>query len=294
MTIEDYKALRRGNLKTKTLQTHRSALNTIFNQMKLDKGEEPTPVDVRKWLVSAKDEEKMKSGTIAQYMSILKSYWRTLGLDDFNELQNIAKTSTPTVSKSDHEYGYHPLERVTEIIEESEYPFDLAIQLGYTYARRLGEVRRITARDVTDSSVDMPILKKTELKYVTFSLDVLPEKWRETLLERKEEMEGYGEYELEVYEALERGETLTDPLFPFKKNKISWEVRRVAQNVGAIKKDQNFHSFRHSRIIHLKDRGVPSSKIRELTRHAELSTLEDRYGRKEEWKGDIPQSEAGI
>jgi len=54
---------------------------------------------------------------------------------------------------------------------------------------------------------------------------------------------------------------------------------------------RNFHALRRSRVIHLRDEGVPFSTIRELTRHDDISTLRNIYGRKEEWKGDIPAAD---
>lgn len=268
----------------------------MFNKMGVDG--EPSPQDVREWLIDAKEGD-MKKTTISQYTSILTTYWKTLGLDGLDEVNNIIDMIKPSISTSDYGRGQLTKKQLGKIIEVSVTPFDLMFELGYCYARRLGEVRRLSKDMVGGGEVTFPILKKETVREVTFSFDLLPDEWVDTLREVREQAEG--EFEVEPRAALREGEVIEEPLFPFKSNQIQYRFKKAAEHVGKFKgieqvpeDSRNFHALRHSRVIHLRNEGVNWDVIRELTRHEQLSTLQDTYGRpkrKTDWEGKIPPSD---
>jgi len=94
MTVDEYIAARKGNIKDLTLKDQEYVLNRMFEEMGVDGGE-PTPSDFRQWLIKAKQDGDRKHTTIADYCSIFRKYCETLGLSGLDEVRRIVENMKP-------------------------------------------------------------------------------------------------------------------------------------------------------------------------------------------------------
>lgn len=260
MTIEEYKQ-RKGNVSRRTLRNYVSQLENIFNDMGIREVREPTVEDVEVWIVEAK--KKYKDSTVSQYCSLLKSYFRTLRLDDASELENALEEWSPKVSKKEMDRCFLTIEELKQTLEEAKPPFDLAMYLGYIYARRLGEVLRLSKDDI-DFGRDL----------ITFTI-------------LKKEMGGEDGEEFSIYDRMsdewikklrEKVNSSRSKIFTKHKGKFQYEAKRAMTEVG-VEGPKNFHGMRHSRVRHLLDADVPPRAIKDnLTFHESIATLIDIYG----------------
>jgi len=157
LTVDQYCSARSGNLSPKTLKSHRAALNQIFRRMELKDGE-PTPRDVREWLIWAK--ENKKPSTVSQECSIVRAYFKTMGLEGRDRIEEIFEMMKPKAPISRMERGFLSKGEVGSILECAKQPFDLSFSLGYCYARRLGEIRRLENGDITPYDTIIFLIEK--------------------------------------------------------------------------------------------------------------------------------------
>ena len=168
MTVDEYIAARKGNIKDLTLKDQEYVLNRMFDEMGVSDGEEPTPSDFRQWLIKAKQDGDRKHTTIADYCSIFRKYCETLGLSGLDEVRRIVENMKPSVSSTDYTHGYLSKEQLKRVFDMALPVYNLSFAVAYSFARRRGEVERLKAKDVGEDSISFPILKKKGLRYVEF------------------------------------------------------------------------------------------------------------------------------
>jgi len=272
MQIEEYARKRKHALKPTTLKVHVSVLRT-FQAITGCNDREPSLRDVEYFIVNAMDqdftEEPLRKTSMVNYLSVIKQYFRLMRLPERDDLHDLYLMMKPSVRQEDYRRVILTEDEVARILGTGNDPYVLACALGYCMCRRVSEVLMLKGTDVKDDQVVFNILKKKEAIKRSLPLGLLPERWRERLLEYKGKR---------------------DRVIPVVARTVEYAFKRILKKAG-IKKDARFHDLRHSVICHMLDRGVSARVIKDqLSFHENIEIIYKIYGRiPEEAEFQIPR-----
>jgi len=244
---------------------HSSALRT-FQLVTGCFGREPTIEDVEYFVQASMQAELMhelgrealKKTSIAKYLQVVRTYFKAMRLRQMEELEDIYALIRPVVRTEDYRRVILSEKEVERLLEAARTPYDLAFAIGYCFCRRLSEVLMLKGSDVRDNSVTFNVLKKKETIRKDLPLELLPEEWRQRLLQFRGK-KGY--------------------VIGLTARSIEYAFKRSLKE-ARIKKDACFHSLRHSIICHLLDRGVSARTIKDqLSFHENIEMIYRIYGR---------------
>jgi len=271
MRIDEYVAKRKYALKPSTLQRHVEALRT-FERITGCHDREPTLEDVEFFLDSF-ERAGLKHTTVSVVIcSALKQYFKLFHPQLVPELERIFEMRKPKVSISDFRSVHLTKDDIREIISRLKLPHNLIIAMMYSFCRRLGEVLALEKKDVTKTTITFNIYKKKGLMRVVMPMDLLPEKWRDTLF---------------IWMDMVRG----SKVFPITKKAVEIAFKKVVREIG--KENAKVHDVRHARIRHLLDDGVDPWIIKDkLSFHEHMSMIWDIYGKlKPDYKVEVPKAD---
>lgn len=277
MDVNSYIRKRSMNLSNTTLDSHKATLNRFKEICNLD-NRQPTVDDVDEYIDYCMENDLYSRTSLKQNLSTIKMYFKVMRLDNQDELEELLRVRSPTISISDYEHKTYDKKDIINIIDNCTKPWNLFGAITYTYARRLKEVALLRTRDIGETSIRFKIVK-TKDKTKKLSRDMLREEWNDWLSEVKEESTG----------------KLFGDAWDGKKLK-HWIPRKrltqAARRAGVIRKGESIsvHGLRHSRARHLIDQeGIDQRTLSDgLLFHEQLSTTTDTYGTKEDAEEDIP------
>ena len=216
----------------------------------------------------------LSDGTIYVYFYDVLSYFDLMMLDlDERKLRSL-KRRLP--SQPAGQADFLTEEEVVKIIHGTKSLMHrLIFALMYSYARRLSEVLLLTRSDIDleNDKITFTILKKKREEKAVFDL----EPWiKEMLVEYLKDVKG-------------------DKLFDITGRAVEIAFKKTCNDVGIEAKGRRLtpHILRHSRITHLRDRGVPLEIVSKvIARHSRFDTTVQFYrGISEEVKASIPKAE---
>jgi len=271
MRIKEYAEKRKYALKPTTLQKHISALKT-FERIVGCYDREPTIEDVE-YFLDAFENEGLKHTTVSRfYCSVLKQYFKLFNPELVPELERLFEIRKPKIAQDDFRAVHLSKDDIRKILAKLDIPHNIIIATMYCFCRRLGEVLALEKRDVTDTRITFNIFKKKGIKKVEMPITLMPEKWRERLLEWKSNVHG-------------------NKVFPITERAVEIAFKKVVKEIG--KPDAKVHDVRHARIRHLLDDGVDPSIIKDrLSFHEHMVMIWDIYGKlKPYYKAEVPPAE---
>ncbi len=278
MDIDKYVQKRSMNLSDTTLKSHKSALKR-FEQITGISNREPTVDDVDEYIDQVSMNNLYSDTSLKQNLNILKMYFQVMRLGNVDELETLLRTRSPTVSSSQYKHEYYSKEDIMEVIDNSDYPWNLYFALTYTFARRLMEVALLENRDVKEDYIRFNIVKKPGDYRKKLSRDMLKLEWDDWLSKRKKETTG------KLFSECWEGNNI-------KRNIPQYRLVQFGRRSGVIGEEDRMsvHSLRHSRARHLLDEeGVSPRALKDgLLFHEQLSTTTDTYGTKEDAEDVIP------
>jgi len=222
-----------------------------------ERGMEPGAESLMAWL----DELQRRGapqGTLAVYAYAVLSYFDLMLVKVDERVLRAVKRRARLPPPSGAEYLTE--EEVRRLIEVAPPRRKLIYAFMYAYARRLGEVLRLTWRDVDlgRGTVAFRILKKRREEVAVYPL----EPWIREMLSKYRSALG------------------EDRLFPLSKQAVERGFRRDCETAGIEPNGRRLrvHLLRHSRATHLRARGVPLDVVSKwLLRHAKYDTTLGYY-----------------
>jgi len=234
---------------------------------------EPSLESLNLWLDEL-TRKGLSDGTIYVYFYDVLSYFDLMMVDlDERKLRSL-KRRLPAQSVGQADFLTE--EEVAKLIEGTpSLKHRLIFSLMYAYSRRLSEVLLLKKSDIDfeKNTVTFTILKKKREEKATFEL----EPWiKEMLVEYLKNVKG-------------------DRLFDISGRAVEIAFKKMCEKVGIQAKGRRLapHILRHSRLTHLRDRGVPLEVVSKvIARHSRFDTTVQFYrGISEEVKASIPKAE---
>ena len=265
MNISAYLTKRKLALDSKTLKVHESILKH-FEEVTGSHDREPTLEDVERYILLAMDESAMgkigkkpiKKTTLANNLRVVKQYFIAMRLPDRDDLHDIFLMMRPRVRQDDYRRAVLTEKEVRKVIAKSRPPYDIAFVLGYCHCRRITEILMLRGTDVHRTHITYNILKKGDTVRRDVPLDLIPDQYRDRLLDMA-------------------GKNVR--VVPRTKEAVEYAFRRALKE-ARINKPATFHSLRHSIICHLLDRGVPARVVKDqLSFHESIDIIYRIYGR---------------
>jgi integrase len=246
---------------------------TQYDKFLSERKLKPGLESLRIWLDELK-KNGLSSNTIGAYARDVLTYFDFMMISlDERMLRMFKKTLPPIrVEKPD----YLTEDEVARLINGTQsMRHRLIYLLCYSYARRLGEVLALTKKDVDleKGTITFPILKKKFRETATYELEPLI---KSLLAEYVKTVKG-------------------EKLFDITHRAVDIAFKKDCERAGIKPEGRRLrpHLLRHSRITHLKDRGVPIETISTvLARHSYVSTTVAFYmGITEKMISSIPKAE---
>jgi len=217
-------------------------------------------------------EQGLSEGSLKIYCYHVLSYFELLMMDLDPQKLKFLKRRLP--SQDVGEVDFLSEEEVARIIDGAYIPHKLIYALMYTYARRLGEVLLLTRKDIDfeNDMITFRIIKKRKNETATFKL----EGWiKDMLREYLQSVQG-------------------DQVFPITARAVQIDFKRTCRRLGIEEQGRRLtpHILRHSRITHLRDRGVPLDVVsKRIARHSRFDTTIKFYrGITEREEASIPEA----
>lgn len=245
----------------------------VFDRFLEEKGLKPCLESLNLWL----DElvkRGLSDGAIRVYFNHVLSYFELMMLEvDERRLRNVRRRLPPY---SPGRVDFLTEEEVAKIISETRnLRYRLIFALMYSYARRLGEVLLLSRNDIDlkNNKISFTILKKKREEKAVFDL----EPWIKQMLTKY------------------LRETKGEKLFDITSRAVEIAFRKICSEIGIESKGRRLspHILRHSRLTHLRDRGVPMEIVsKAVARHSRFDTTVQFYrGISEKAKTTIPKAE---